>query len=428
VVHVVYHSTEGALIPSSATSAGAKVEDLLERTLQTYSPTFAKSTAVNYRLSAIDAGSFPNPIELAATYPPTESSNTTSKSPMIPALPLLEVVVEPFPPKLDLSSVPLPFSNAKRILEEEKKGTWGPILDRFLPQLRMKDDVPFIAAELPESAVEVWPLGTGSAAPSKYRNVSSTLVVLPSLAAYGQAGPGADENPTMFLDCGESTMGQLYRLLPFPDSRRHLKNLRFVFLSHLHADHQLGLVGVLKERWRLWREAGTLPADIPKVVLVAPWKYRLFLDEYSDLEEAGSIRDQSVFVESEAIVDPKCFGNDRKGAGWGGWKGPGSDHPRRSPYNPENLGELFASQGIPLKSFSAIPVLHCPSAFAGMATTLSGFRVSFSGDCRPSTLFAQVARGSDVLVHEATFEDGLESEALAKRHCTVGEAVAVGQE
>lgn len=438
LVHVLYHSKAKSLDLPTRVFKPTSPSSTNSRTLLQYSPSFAKSTGIAYRLSQIDQIIYPDPIELAATYPETTTSLTEAlgkkSESVVPALPLLEMVLEPFPPKLDFSNVPLPFGHAKRELDTERDNLWGPLLNDFAPELKTLEPGPiFVDSSKPDAAVEVWPLGTGSAAPSKYRNVSSTLVVLPSMSAYeaksnqSSSNGGQIDQPTLLLDCGESTMSQLYRLIPFPTSQRYLRNLRFVFLSHLHADHQLGLVGVLKERWRLWKSSGVTPAEIRKVVLVAPWKYRLFLEEYSDLEEPGSIRDQVIFVESESIVDLQCFGDDRRGAGWRGFLGPGAESGHRSPYTPQNIGQLFAEQGIPIASVATIPVVHCPAAFAGTLTTLSGFRVSFSGDCRPSQLFAQVARGSDVLVHEATFEDGLEDEAVAKRHCTVGEAVSIGR-
>lgn len=86
-----------------------------------------------------------------------------------------------------------------------------------------------------------------------------------------------------------------------------------------------------------------------------------------------------------------------------------------------------------------------------------GFKLSFSGDCRPSDNFievcafyqfmlgflclfsklaafcfalslndSQVGMNSTVLIHEATFEDAMIAEAIAKRHSTIGEAIQVG--
>jgi ribonuclease Z len=65
-----------------------------------------------------------------------------------------------------------------------------------------------------------------------------------------------------------------------------------------------------------------------------------------------------------------------------------------------------------------------------MATTDSpqtvSFKLVFSGDCRPCDALIVAGQGATVLIHEATFEDSMMAEALAKRHTTVGEAVQVG--
>jgi len=43
----------------------------------------------------------------------------------------------------------------------------------------------------------------------------------------------------MLLDCGENTMGQLYRHFGSANIVGVLQKLRAVFVSHLHADHHL---------------------------------------------------------------------------------------------------------------------------------------------------------------------------------------------
>jgi ribonuclease Z len=85
--------------------------------------------------------------------------------------------------------------------------------------------------------------------------------------------------------------------------------------------------------------------------------------------------------------------------------------------------KLFIDLGI--TQCISVPVAHCRDAFAIVLDGTSFGRVAYSGDCRPSTLFAAVGRGADLLIHEATFEDGMEEEAVLKRHSTVGEAIGI---
>ena len=58
----------------------------------------------------------------------------------------------------------------------------------------------------------------------------------------------------------------------------------------------------------------------------------------------------------------------------------------------------------------------------------SGFSLCYSGDCRPSRRLAAAARGVQVLVHEATFADDLQTHAERKRHSTVSEALRVAED
>ena len=75
-------------------------------------------------------------------------------------------------------------------------------------------------------------------------------------------------------------------------------------------------------------------------------------------------------------------------------------------------------------TLQTVPVDHCYDAHA-LVLAGSNWRIAFSGDCRPSSALAAHRPAPDVLVHEATFAVGLESDALAKRHSTVAEAIGV---
>ena len=79
-----------------------------------------------------------------------------------------------------------------------------------------------------------------------------------------------------------------------------------------------------------------------------------------------------------------------------------------------------------LVDLAACPVSHCWDAQAVALSFASGLKVSYSGDCRPSKRFAHIGRGSTVLIHEATFDDELRDDAIAKKHSTTSEAIGVG--
>jgi ribonuclease Z len=81
-------------------------------------------------------------------------------------------------------------------------------------------------------------LGTGSAMPSNHRNVSSTHLDIPDLGG-------------ILLDAGEGTLGQLRRGFGPEGVAQLYGKLRMIFISHMHADHHLGLQSVLEDRFRV---------------------------------------------------------------------------------------------------------------------------------------------------------------------------------
>ena len=52
----------------------------------------------------------------------------------------------------------------------------------------------------------------------------------------------------LLLDGGEGTLGQLLRHFGPAQLEDVLRRIRVIFVSHLHADHHLGIIRVLKAR------------------------------------------------------------------------------------------------------------------------------------------------------------------------------------
>ena len=80
-----------------------------------------------------------------------------------------------------------------------------------------------------------------------------------------------------------------------------------------------------------------------------------------------------------------------------------------------------------LTNFVTCLVPHCSGSQAVSLTFPTGFKFSYSGDCRPSQEFIDIGRGSTVLLHEATFGDDYKGDAKAKKHSTTSEAISVGK-
>ena len=220
--------------------------------------------------------------------------------------------------------------------------------------------------------------GTGSALPCKHRNVSGILL-------------RARNRNAMLLDVGEGTIGQLLRANPGNrDFTSVLRSIQAVWISHPHADHHLGLL-------RLLSEQGSIPDSRPLILMAPPSLFR-FLEEYREVD--ASIRDRYIQVDCRDMVLPKKI-------------------------PPAVLSML--QHRLSITNCQAVPVSHCPDSFAVILDGTPFGRLSYSGDCRPSTQFAEQAMDTDVLIHEATFEDGMEDEAVLKKHSTVAEALAIGR-
>ena len=266
---------------------------------------------------------------------------------------------------------------------------------------------------LPSSEAEIITLGTGSALPSKYRNVSSTLLRVPGSGSF-------------LFDCGENTIGQLSRLYSPDQLRTVLRDLKMIWISHMHADHHLGITSMIKAWFQEVHAGVTVSKDDgyknpdemtkllaePNRLFVAAEPHMIhWLREYSQIEHFGFDKLVPLEVPMRKDREPtKLLWN-------------GIDAGFRST-NASLVTAMKAATG--LEDFAAVGVAHCYGALGVALTFPDGFKISYSGDCRPSTGFVRIGKGSTVLIHEATFDDELVGDAEAKKHSTTSEAIRVG--
>jgi ribonuclease Z len=259
----------------------------------------------------------------------------------------------------------------------------------FIEETQCMEGFPEVLAELKQKlieteadAVQKFPqvvfLGTGSCIPNKTRNTSGILI-------------HTSEDDCILLDCGEGTYGQLVRFYGPKEVDTVLGKLRAVFISHLHADHHIGLVGLLKGRKR------TLPQS--SVYLIAPKQIMSWLKLYHYSFEP---------VLQEFVLVPN-----------------GDLHMGRCSVDADLYSRLLAS--LHMKNISTVPVKHCPNSFGVALSHHNGWKVTYSGDTMPCDDLVELGRGSDLLIHEATLEDELVEEAKSKLHSTTSQAIEVGQ-
>jgi ribonuclease Z len=250
-------------------------------------------------------------------------------------------------------------------------------------------------------------LGTSGSAPTALRSPSATL-----LRRGGER---------LLIDCGEGTQRQLLR------SEVGLVELEEVFLTHLHADHFLGLPGMLKTFNLRGREvpltvvgpSGTreLIADLRRVV--GRISYTLTVVELGpgDILERGDARLHVFQVEhgvaslGYALVENERPGrfdveeSDRLGV---------PDGPLR--------GALQRGEDVTLPGGAVVRAEQVVGA------PRPGRKVVLTGDTAPAPSVVEAAAGADVLVHEATFLADERDRARETQHSTAGEAALVARE
>ncbi|XP_073351035.1 zinc phosphodiesterase ELAC protein 2 [Pagrus major] len=231
---------------------------------------------------------------------------------------------------------------------------------------------------------EVVFIGTGSSLPMKIRNVSGTLVNI-------------SPSQSVLLDCGEGTFGQLCRHYG-ENVDDVLSKISTIFISHMHADHHTGLLMMLYERQRALTAMGK---PFSPVILVGPAGIMSWLNQYHSCCE--EILDHINFIPNRSLND-------------------GAEAPKQ---RTKSLIQALLKKN-DLEKFETCLVRHCKNAFACSFTHQSGWKLAFSGDTMPCDAFVHIGKNATLLIHEATLEDGMEEEAVEKRHSTTSQAIGIG--
>jgi ribonuclease Z len=250
-------------------------------------------------------------------------------------------------------------------------------------------------------------LGTAASAPTSRRGLPAHLI-----------RRGGDR---ILVDCGEGTQRQLLR------SGAGLVDVDEILLTHCHADHFLGLPGLLKTFGLRAREAPlhlfgpvglrALMASMDPVIGRLPYRLELVELRPGDALDRDGYRISAIATDHGIPSLGYALVEDER---------PGRfdlDAARRLgvPEGPM-FGLLQHGQAVTLASGETI----APADVVG--ATRPGRTVVFSGDTRPCRALFDAAAGADVLVHEATFLEDERDRAAETGHTTAMQAARLARD
>lgn len=248
-------------------------------------------------------------------------------------------------------------------------------------------------------------VGTAGSTPTPRRGLSSLLV-----------RRGSDH---LLFDCGEGTQRQLIRSVGLSD-------IEHLFITHFHADHILGLPGMLKTFALRGRELPLTiygPPGLERMVaefsaLIGKLPYETELYELRPGEQLGfkGFRVHAFEVEHRGRAygyslvesDRPGFFDEARARELGVTPGPDFGVLQRG-------GEVTTESGAVVVADQVV------------GETRRGRRLVYSGDTAPCENVVAEARGTDLLIHESTFGDDEVARAAETRHSTARQAAEIAR-
>lgn len=247
-------------------------------------------------------------------------------------------------------------------------------------------------------------LGTSSSRPTVRRNVSSMAV---------------QREGTLFLfDCGEGTQRQLMRFgVGF--------GIQEIFITHTHADHYLGITGLLRTLSLQGREEELIvwgpetSGETLRAAIELGGDRTNFPVSLRELPPDGAIRYEGYEV--------RAFPTDHTGVSMGLCLAEDSRLGRfdveraRTLGVPEGplFGRLHRGEDVRLEGGQHVRAADI------VGPSRPGRTIVYSGDTRPSDATVLAAEGADVLIHESTFGEEERLRAIETKHSTAREAAEV---
>ncbi|TCD56194.1 ribonuclease Z [Synechococcus sp. BS55D] len=248
-------------------------------------------------------------------------------------------------------------------------------------------------------------LGTSSGVPTRARNVSAVALRLPQ------------RSELWLFDCGEGTQHQFLR------SDLRLSQLRRVFVTHMHGDHVFGLPGLLASLGLAGSSSGVdlygpdpLEAYLQGVLRTSSTRigYPLAVHRVKEAAEAGTLvlEDDDILVRATPLnhrVPAYAYRIEQK--------------PRAGRFDVDQAKALKIPPGpiyAALKRGETVTLEdgRCIDGRTLCGPDRPGVSMVYCTDTVFSEAAVELARGADLLIHEATFAHSEAEMAFQRQHST----------
>ncbi len=196
-----------------------------------------------------------------------------------------------------------------------------------------------------------------------------------SIISKSRSYPAFLINDDLLLDCGEGTTQKLQQL-------GVIDSIEIICLTHLHNDHFMGIISLI---WYYW-----ISGISKKLQIIGPPNtentIKLILKLAHTPEKLGSLRIQYTELEDS-----------------------------------EKIQEINTNYTI-----RSIKVEHIFPAYAYRIKDSKSV-ITYTGDTKPNQKIINLAKGSDILICEATFPDKLQRFAHKHGHCTSSDAATIAK-
>jgi ribonuclease Z len=249
-------------------------------------------------------------------------------------------------------------------------------------------------------------LGTAGSLPTPERNPSAVLI--------------NREGKLILFDCGEGTQRQMMR------ARTGMMRLNYIFLSHLHADHILGIPGLLETMAFQDRENPlTIAGPVRTVELVERFNSlgyysRNFEIRAMELAPGDIIKMagyQVTAIETYHSIPSLgyCLEEDQRLGRFNRDEAIALGIPPGPLFGMLQHGQIIEVNG---RSIAPDQIMGLPRP---------GRKVVYTGDTRPCQQVEEASKNADLLIHDGALAEDLADWALETRHSTAKEAAQLAK-